>query len=190
VKKIGMQATLAVVSVVFGYHGSYRGPDRKPNRIDQAIELLAEGQPIYYTGSHDMEHAIRRTSTRNQPKPIPFYLRLPLQQLLIFVQRQMVEEGIASIDEARDPAVGDGTHDFRVLFESTARVAPGFRASGGTAKTAFNESSVMFSVPLIHLDAKGYLPHSGTALPCLAALAVACSPIVVEITPLPQVLPI
>src|ERR1700733_8166405 len=24
----------------------------KPKRINQAIELLAEGQPIYYTGSH------------------------------------------------------------------------------------------------------------------------------------------
>jgi hypothetical protein len=30
--------------------------------------------------------------------------------------------------------------------KSMARVAPGFRASGGTAKTAFNESGVMFSV--------------------------------------------
>jgi len=29
-----------------------RGADTAPKRINQAIELLAEGQPIYYTGSH------------------------------------------------------------------------------------------------------------------------------------------
>jgi 4-hydroxy-2-oxoheptanedioate aldolase len=29
-----------------------QGPAPKPNRINRAIELLEQGQPIYYTGSH------------------------------------------------------------------------------------------------------------------------------------------
>ena len=41
---------LAVVqaTVASGQDGAY-----KPKRINKAIELLEQGQPVYYTGSHD-----------------------------------------------------------------------------------------------------------------------------------------
>src|SRR6195256_6759209 len=44
---IGIIAAAACVAVVFADDAP------KPKRINRAIELLAQGQPIYYTGSHE-----------------------------------------------------------------------------------------------------------------------------------------
>ena len=51
-KKRGKYATLGAASVVLAITVSMLAQPPKPKRINQAIELLAEGQPIYYTGSH------------------------------------------------------------------------------------------------------------------------------------------
>ena len=44
-------ATLALAAITITMLAQ-TAPAAKPKRINQAIELLAEGQPIYYTGSH------------------------------------------------------------------------------------------------------------------------------------------
>jgi 4-hydroxy-2-oxoheptanedioate aldolase len=53
VRKIEKQATLVLASfLLLAVTATIVGQTAKPKRINQAIELLAEGQPIYYTGSH------------------------------------------------------------------------------------------------------------------------------------------
>ena len=53
VKKIGKQAFLVLAMVLLAaVTATIVAQTAKPKRINQAIELLAEGQPIYYTGSH------------------------------------------------------------------------------------------------------------------------------------------
>jgi len=53
VRKIEKQATLVLASLLLvALTATIVGQTAKPKRINQAIELLAEGQPIYYTGSH------------------------------------------------------------------------------------------------------------------------------------------
>ena len=50
-KKTGKQAFVVVASVLLTAVGAtIVAQTAKPKRINQAIELLAEGQPIYYTG--------------------------------------------------------------------------------------------------------------------------------------------
>ncbi len=52
-KKIGKQAFLVLATVLLAaVTATIVAQTAKPKRINQAIELLAEGQPIYYTGSH------------------------------------------------------------------------------------------------------------------------------------------
>jgi hypothetical protein len=43
---------LAVLLGVMGMPADNGNPSYKPKRINRAVELLADGQPIYYTGSH------------------------------------------------------------------------------------------------------------------------------------------
>jgi 4-hydroxy-2-oxoheptanedioate aldolase len=53
VKKIGKATLLAAASVLLAAVAiTIAAQPAKPKRINQAIELLAEGQPIYYVGSH------------------------------------------------------------------------------------------------------------------------------------------
>jgi 4-hydroxy-2-oxoheptanedioate aldolase len=56
VKRIGKQAFFVSATVILGAVTvtivAQTAQTAKPKRINQAIELLAEGQPIYYTGSH------------------------------------------------------------------------------------------------------------------------------------------
>src|SRR5258708_13456959 len=50
---MGKQAFLVVAPVLLAAAGAtIVAQTPKSKRINQAIELLAEGQPIYYTGSH------------------------------------------------------------------------------------------------------------------------------------------
>src|SRR5882724_7202458 len=53
VKKIGRQPVFFLASILLtAVTATIVAQTAKPKRINQAIELLAEGQPIYYTGSH------------------------------------------------------------------------------------------------------------------------------------------
>jgi 4-hydroxy-2-oxoheptanedioate aldolase len=48
-RRIAASALIAVVTV----HGAHGAPFEKAARINRAIDLLSQGQPIYYTGSHE-----------------------------------------------------------------------------------------------------------------------------------------
>src|ERR1700726_4146599 len=53
VKRIGKQSVFILAFVLLtAVTATIVAQTAKPKRINQAIELLAEGQPIYYTGSH------------------------------------------------------------------------------------------------------------------------------------------
>jgi len=52
VKRIWKQAFFLWATVLLSVTLTIVAQTPKPKRINQAIELLAEGQPIYYTGSH------------------------------------------------------------------------------------------------------------------------------------------
>jgi hypothetical protein len=62
------------------------------------------------------------------------HIRLPLQQLLVFSQRQMIEEGIASIDEPRNSALSDISDNARVLVEINSSAVPGASRQGWNSK--------------------------------------------------------
>jgi 4-hydroxy-2-oxoheptanedioate aldolase len=51
-KRIGKQACFVSAFTVLAVTVTIVAQTAKPKRINQAIELLAAGQPIYYTGSH------------------------------------------------------------------------------------------------------------------------------------------
>ncbi len=51
-KRIGKQASIVSAFTVLAVTVTIVAQTAKPKRINQAIELLAAGQPIYYTGSH------------------------------------------------------------------------------------------------------------------------------------------
>ena len=51
-KRIGKQASVVSAFTVLAVTVTIVAQTAKPKRINQAIELLAAGQPIYYTGSH------------------------------------------------------------------------------------------------------------------------------------------
>jgi hypothetical protein len=154
VKKLGKQMTFGVVSVAMEVTITIWAQPSKPKRINQAIELLAECQPIYYTGSQSGTAGTYKQGMKDAQTyadyisyaVLPLHLSLPFQQLLKFIQRQMVKESITAIDEACDPTPRDGAHDQRILFEidGSGRVQ---LSGGGTANTPFNRSGVMFSVP-------------------------------------------
>jgi hypothetical protein len=112
----------------------------KPKRINQAIEVLAEGQPIYYTGSHS-----GTTGT--------------------------YEQGMKDAQTYADYISYDMEHA-RFDVKGLQKYMRGL-AGGGPDRSGHRTPAVSYSrFPLIHLDAKGSLPHSGTARPCLLPLAV------------------
>src|SRR5437764_15180389 len=51
-RRIAASALIAVVAVS-GAHVRARGSAAGPTRINRAIDLLSQAQPIYYTGSHE-----------------------------------------------------------------------------------------------------------------------------------------
>lgn len=50
--KLALVAVLTLTAGVSLYLAAQSAPAYKPKRINRAIELLEQGQPIYYTGGH------------------------------------------------------------------------------------------------------------------------------------------
>jgi hypothetical protein len=140
--------TFGVVSVAMEVTITIWAQPSKPKRINQAIELLAECQPIYYTGSQSGTAGAYKQGMKDAQTyadyisyaVLPLNLSLPLQQLLKFIQRQMVKESITAIDEARDPAVRNVTHNFRILFEINCSGFPRRSCERGNRKYSLKRS--------------------------------------------------